>query len=132
MADNYTSLPGARRDTTAVTQYRAVLQAATAFRVGPITNANAERPIGILQNDPAATDEPCDVALFGVCYAEYGGTVAVGDALALDDNGRVITDVEVTDGSAVDLHHIGYALEAGAVSSVHLIVLHLPIRIGLE
>ena len=113
-------------------QYRAVQMDTTAFRVIAITNANAQRPIGIQQDDPNAANLPVLVAYDGVCRAQAGGTIAVGDTLALDNSGRVITDAEVADGTAVDLHHIAVALEAGALSSIITILLHTPIRIGLE
>lgn len=132
MESNYIGIPGLRRGATAVTQYRAVIQDTGAFRILPVTNANASRPMGILQNDPGATDEPADVAYVGVCKAEYGGTVAVGDALACNNSGQLITDVEVTDGTSVDLHHIAIALEAGSSGEMHYVLLHPADRIGLE
>ena len=54
----YFSIPGMQRGATAVTQYRGVIFDSTERRVLPVTNANASKPLGILQDDPAATDEP--------------------------------------------------------------------------
>ena len=132
MGDNYRSLVGARRGSSSVTQYRSVLLGSTAFQVDPVTNANASRPIGVLQNDPGATNEPADVAYDGICRAEYGGNVSVGNTLINNNNGQLIADVEVADGSAVDVHHVATALEAGGSGEVHYILLHTPVRIGLE
>ncbi len=115
-----------------VTQYRAVILYASANgQVQAVSNANASRPIGILQNDPA-DGEAADVAITGVCKAEYGGDVTRGQTLICDDSGRLIADTEVADGSAVDVHHLADAIESGAVGEIHLVVLHTPIRIGKE
>lgn len=129
----YFSIPGVTRAGSAVTQYRAVKLDSTERRITAITNANAEKPVGILQDDPGATGEPCDVAYFGTVKAECGAAVSFGDDLACDNSGRIITDVEVADGGAVDLHHIGVALEAGsAAGAVIDILLHSADRIGSE
>ena len=131
MGTNYLSIPGMRRGASAVTQYRGVVLDTTAYRVLPITNANAERPLGILQDDPAATNEPCDVAYMGVVRAEYGGTIAIGDRLAFNNNGQLIADAEVS-GGGTDLHHVADALEAGASGEIHWTLLHTPVLIGTE
>ena len=131
MSVDYRALSGIVASGTVV-QYRAVKLSTSADRtILALTNANAEDPIGILQNDPAS-GEAADVAIDGVCKAEYGGTVTRGDKLACNNDGDLITDVEVKDGSAVDLHHIAVALESGSDTEVHLVLLHTPVRIGLE
>ena len=111
MADNYREIPNMRRGASALVQYTAVRLGTTAFRVVPMSDANAQRPIGILQDDPESTDEPCAVAYDGVCLAQAGGIWAVGDALAVANDGQLIVDVEVADGGAIDLHHVATALE---------------------
>jgi hypothetical protein len=129
----YMSIPGVTRGATAVTQYRAVIWDSTERRILPVTNANASRPIGVLQDDPDATGAPADVAYFGVIKAEAGAAVTFGDTLALDNSGRVVTDAELTDGSASDLHHIGDALEAASGAGAIIdIMLHTADRIGSE
>ncbi len=129
----YFSIPGVTRAGSAVVQYRAVKLDSTERRITAITNANAEAPVGILQDDPGATGEPCDVAYFGTCKAMAGAAITFGDDLIVDNSGRVITDVEVADGGAVDVHHIGVALEAAsAAGAVIDILLHPKQRIGLE
>lgn len=129
----YLGIPGVIRGATAVTQYRAVIKDSTARQILPVTNANASKPLGILQDDPAATGEPCDVAYMGVCKAECGGVVTAWDDLALDNSGRVIQDDEVADGGAVDLHHVAVALDAGSgAGSIIDVLLHAPQRIGSE
>ena len=132
MPDNYLSIPNKRRGGTAVTQYRAVIVDTIAHRVLPMTNANASRPLGILQDDPAATDEPCDVAYFGYVRAEAGGTWAYGDGLICNNNGQLIADDEVADGGAVDVHHIAIAMEVAASGEIHDVLLGTPVRQGLE
>lgn len=129
----YMSIPGVTRAGTAVTQYRAVILDSTERRILPVTDANASKPLGILQDDPGATGEPCDVSYMGICKAEAGAAITFGDDLALDNSGRVITDVEVADGSAVDLHHVGVALEAASAAGAVIDILqHMPQRIGAE
>lgn len=130
---SFRSIPGMTADADlSADQYRAVRMTG-AFQVGLITNANAQRPIGILQDDPDASGKPALVAYDGVCRARVGtGGVTAGDGLSIENDGDLITDAEVTDGSAVDLHHIADALETGAVGDVVFVLLHTPIRIGKE
>jgi len=129
----YFSIPGMQRGATAVTQYRGVIFDSGERRVLPVTNANASKPLGILQDDPGATDEPCDVAYFGAVKAEAGAAITYGDDLGMDNSGRVITDVEVADGGAIDLHHVGVALEAASGAGAIIdVLLHPANRVGLE
>ena len=133
IVDHYLDIPGlvAGQDMSGK-QYRAVKMDTDDFEVTGITNANAEHPIGILQNDPTE-GRTALLAYTGVCRAEVGsGGVTFGDSLALANNGKVITDVEVADGSAVDLHHIGIALQDGVDTQVIQILLKPAQRIGLE
>jgi hypothetical protein len=113
-------------------QYRAVKWDSTERRIAAITNANAERPIGILQDDPDAANKPADVAAFGMCRAQLGGTVTFGDKLACNNSGQLVTDAEVTGGGAVDLHHIAEALEAGVSGDTVDVFLFNSDRIGAE
>jgi len=132
IVDNYLEIPGlAAGEDMSAKQYRGVKMHTTAFQVVGLTDANAEQPIGILQNDPTS-GEAATVAFCGVCKAECGGIIAVGASVAFNNSGDVISDVEVKDGTAVDLHHIGYALEAGVDTQVIKIILRPPVRIGLE
>lgn len=48
------------------------------------------------------------VAIFGVLLVEAGGTIAVGDAVTSDENGKA---VKVTDGATIN----GYAQDSGSV-----------------
>ena len=113
-------------------QYHAVRMDSTAFRVVVMTNANAQKPFGILQDDPNAANQPADVAYDGVCKAELGGTITVGADLAVNNDGELIADVEVADGGAIDLHHIAVALEAGVDGDIVKVLLHMANRVGLE
>ena len=93
-------------------QFKMVRMSAAENReVLKITNANTQRPLGVLQNDPD-DGEPANIATFGVCKAEAGGTITRGAKLACNNAGEVISDVEVTTGTAVDLHHFGVAIES--------------------
>ncbi len=133
IVDNYIDIPGlvSGQDMSGK-QFRAVQMDTDDFEVTGMTNANAEHPIGILQNDPTE-GQAALVAFAGVCRAEVGsGGVTFGDTLGLTNAGKVITDAEVTDGSAVDLHHIGIALQDGADTQIILILLKPAQRIGKE
>lgn len=48
------------------------------------------------------------VAIFGVLLVEVGGTIAVGDAVTSDENGKA---VKVTDGATIN----GYAQDSGSI-----------------
>lgn len=126
---DYIGLAGLKAAAT-LTQYRAC-KITAAHTVNSITNANAERPVGIVQNDPLV-DEGVDIACLGKCRAEYGGEVTAGDKLACNNSGQLITDAEVLDGSAVDLHHIAIALETGSSGEVHYVYAIAPQMIGKE
>jgi len=134
IVDNYLDIPGLIASTDlSGSQYRAVkMEGSTDFYVAAMTNANAEHPIGILQNDPDAEGQGATVAYCGVCRAEAGGNITVGNPLACDNNGKLIADVEVADGSAVDLHHIAIALEGGVDTQIISVLLKPAQRIGLE
>lgn len=97
-----------------------------------ISDANAQRPLGIVQNDPV-TGEAVEVGIYGhTVRAEYGGNVTAGDKLGCDNSGRLVTDVEVLDGTAVDLHHVAIALEDGAISEIHDVLALAPQIVGKE
>ncbi len=131
--DNYLDIPGLQASADlSGSQYRAVKMHSVAFQVAAMTNANTERPVGILQNDPDASGKGATVAVIGVCKAEYGGTVTVGDKLGCNNSGSLISDAEVTDGSATDLHHIAVALESGVNTQVCYVYVFPAERIGLE
>jgi len=132
LVDGYIDIPGlvAGEDMSAE-QYRGCKMDTTDFQILGLTDANAEKPIGILQNDPIS-GKPALVAMLGVCRAECGGNITIGDSLAFNNSGDVISDAEVADGSATDLHHIGIALEGGVDTQIIKILLFGPVRIGLE
>jgi len=115
----------------AASQYRGMVITED-FTVGVLTDANAQRPIGILQNDPDAAGEAADVAYDGICKARAGGAITYGQTLIFDNSGDLIADAEVVDGSAVDIHHVADALQDLATGQVGYVLLHTPIRIGKE
>ena len=135
MADSkggYQTLPGIKANADiSASLYRAVKLSSTAWEVAAMTNANAERPIGILQNDPDAQGKGAEVATLGVCKAEYGGTVAVADKLACDNSGKLITDAEVS-GGGTDLHHVALAIEAGVSGDIRPVYVFPAELIGTE
>lgn len=110
-------------------QYRAVKKDTDDFEITGITSITSEHPLGILQNDPLEGEEAI-VAYTGVCKAEAGGDISVGSPLALNDDGDVIADVEIANGGAKNLHHIGLALMAGENLQVIWILLKPAHRLG--
>ncbi len=112
-------------------QYRAVKVDTDDFEITGITDADNEYPLGILQNDPTE-GQTAIVAYMGVCRAEAGGGITMGDALALNNSGDVISDAEVADGTTVNLHHIGIALEDAVNLQILWILLKPAHLIGLE
>ena len=89
-----------------------------AFQVNVITNANAEVPMGILQNDPDTIAFGADVQMGGVSRAELGGTVTAGDPLSIDNSGRLILAAWETSVATGDLFIFAWALEDGVLSEV--------------
>lgn len=133
MSSDFRAIPGAlAAGNLASSQFLFMIKNTTDHQVTVVTDANASRPIGILQNDPAAAGDPAEVAYDGVCKVTYGDTITAGDTLASNDSGQAIPDVEVANGGAVDLHHLATALEAGSSGDVRLVLLHTPIRIGSQ
>ncbi len=127
---NYVDIPGIVASGTVV-QYRAVRISGDRTAVA-ISDANAPQlPIGILQNDPAS-GEACDIAHEGVARGVYGDTVTAGQSLACNNDGLLIPDAVVADGSAVDLYHVAKALEGGAVNEVHDVLVFPAQLIGKE
>lgn len=133
MDKDFFSIPGAiAGENLSSDQFRFVLMNATDYQVAGMTNANAERPIGILQNDPTVAGQAAEVAYSGACKVEYGGNVTPGDTLISDNDGKAIKDVEVTDGTAHDVHHMATALVTGVSGDVEIVLLHTPHLIGKE
>jgi hypothetical protein len=64
--------------------------------------------------------------------AIYGGSVTRGDKLACDNDGKLISDAEVLDGTAVDLHHLALALESGSSGDIRWVWVLGPQLIGKE
>ena len=115
-------------------QFRAVkMSAAASFEVSAITNANAEKPFGIQQNNPDTIGEAVEVALPGeICKAEYGDTVDEGEYLSCDNDGKLIPAPYETSPATADLYIFAMALEAGAVSEIHYVLLLTPVLASTE
>lgn len=87
---------------------------------GQVTLANAQTLpiIGILSQEAVANDIPTVfLGQLGTARAIYGGTVAAGDKLTADSNGKLITTT--TAGDQV----IAIALEAGVSGEYHQVLL---------
>jgi len=77
----------------------------------------AIKPIGVSQEDVAAGDYCQQVAVSGPARVIAGATIAVGDKLAADTDGKVrpITGYTLTDGTLY--YTVGTALEAASTGS---------------
>ena len=72
--------------------------------------------IGVQQDKPTALGQPSNVRISGVSKALAGGTIAIGDRLTSDANGKVIT---ATTGKQV----IGIALVAAVANDIFAMVI---------
>ena len=87
-------------------------------QVNVITNANAQVPMGILQNDPNASGQGATLRMLGVSRAELGGTVTANQPLSIDNSGRLISAPWESPIGTADLYVFAWALEGGAISEV--------------
>ena len=115
-------------------QYRCVRMSGSAsFEVSAITDANAQTPFGILQNDPSAAGEPAEVATPGmIAKAELGGTVNEGDLLGCNNSGDLIAAPAESPMGTADLYINALALEAGADTEVIKVLVLTPVKGSLE
>ena len=76
--ENYLTLPGAKAAENLSTSQFLCMQlisgGSSGFEVGEST-LTTQRIIGILQNNPSSSGQGAEVAYYGVCKAQYGGTV---------------------------------------------------------
>ncbi len=116
----------------AITQYRAAYITGE-HELTVVSNANAQRPLGIVQNDPS-TGQAVEVAMYGhTARAEYGGSVSAGDKLRSNNSGQLVQDDEVISVTrTVDVHHIAIALEDGSSGEIHDVLAIQPQIVGLE
>lgn len=103
---------------------RAASAAIAAFRVVRLTADNtvaqsaaaADAHLGVCsQPGGAAVNARCDLIVSGIAEAEAGGTIARGDLLTADAQGRVIT---ATAAAGVNVRVIGMALVSAVVGDV--------------
>ena len=132
---DYLSMPGAvASGDISTSQHRAVrLSGSNPFEVSAITNANAPQiPVGILQDEPDAAGKGADVAIDGVCKAEFGDTVTIGAVLGMDNSGRLIPAPFETSPATADLYCFAVALEAGTVGTKGKVRLISPVLASTE
>lgn len=94
------------------------------------TTAASDRPVGILQNDPSSS-QAAEVATPGMfARARYGGTVVVGNTLSTDANGALVAVAPDSTGLGAIRYLIALALEDGADSEIHdvLVIGPIPVR----
>jgi len=109
------------------------MSAAASFEVSAITDANAEKPFGIQQDDPDAAGQGVEVCVAGeICKAEYGDTIDEGEYLSCDNSGRLIPAPYETSPATADLYIFAMALEAGAVSEFHYVLVLTPVKASTE
>jgi hypothetical protein len=74
-------------------------------------NAAGERAYGVLQDKPEAADRACSVAVSGITKIKLGGTVASGDKVTTDNQGRAVAAVATN-------QMLGICEEGGAVGQI--------------
>lgn len=88
-------------------------------------NTVAQAAIGILQNAPkfssGAYAEEAEIAMVGVVKAIAGGTVAIGDFVGADTNGKI---VKYTPGTDTTKFIIGRCLVGGAANEILTIAIN--------
>ena len=77
--------------------------------------------VGVLQNKPQVTGQAATVAIRGVSKVIAGGTVAAGDAVKVDSEGRGVAATLPADASLV----VGVAFTGGAVGEVISVLLQV-------
>lgn len=70
---------------------------------------------GVLQNDPAASGREAVIATAGRVKVKLGGTVAAGDDVASDTNGKAVS---AATGDVI----LGKCVEGGAVNNIGSII----------
>lgn len=74
--------------------------------------------IGVSSDDgAAATDTSVDVHLYGIARVKLGGTVALGDLLTADAQGRAVVSAGATD------RVVGIAMQPGVVDDLGEVLL---------
>ena len=76
----------------------------------------ADKLIGVNDRIPfAGSGERGDICRIGICEVEYGGTVAAGDALTSDAQGRAVTAAPA---AGTNNRVIGFAEVAGVLGDI--------------
>lgn len=79
-----------------------------------VTTDGTNQTYGVLQNDPAS-GETATVCIGGICKAEAGEAIAIGDRIAAADDGQFITEATAVAGEPI----VGIArTAAGAAGEV--------------
>lgn len=121
---NFLTLPGAKAAENLSTSQFLAMQlisgASSGFEVGECT-LTTQKVIGILQNNPNSSGQGAEVAYYGVCKAQYGGTVALNDMLGVAIDGQLVT-VGDSSGASTGLWRVAIALEAGAADEIHYVL----------
>jgi hypothetical protein len=121
-----TIIPYAAAADLSAKQYHAVKDngsgAAAAFA------AATDAPIGILQNKPAAAGKSCSIAFDGVAKAILGGTVAKGDLVGPDADGKLVKKAWAVGLSGFVIGRAGAAGVSGDIIPVALLA--CPVRVS--
>ena len=80
------------------------------------------KPVGVLQNAPKAGFE-AEVTVSGITKVVAGGTIAVGDQIGSDGNGKAVT---LTAGTDTTKYVVGTALSAGVSGDVITVAISCP------
>jgi hypothetical protein len=103
-------------------QFLAVAQSSTQNFV-VVLGTSTTKFAGVLQNKPGA-NQAADVAIFGTTKVVAGSSIAAGDFLEKDANGRAITSASSAGSGA---YVIGQAKEAAATAGVIIAMQIIPL-----
>lgn len=89
-----------------------IVKPGTADRTLVQAAASTDALIGVMESVAPAAGERCDAVRVGVARLEYGGTVAAGDPITADANGR---GIKAAPAAGSNVRIVGFA-EVAAVS----------------
>ncbi len=115
-------------------QHRFVrMSASNPGEVSAISDGNTQIPVGVLMNDPNAAGQPAEVAgPFSTVKVECGGSIDEGEALSVDNDGKVIAAPFESAPGTADLYICATALQAGTDGTKVMILVQHPVACSTE
>lgn len=118
MPHRHEGLTQTLRATAAIAKFRIVKQAG----LETVTQASAasDKLFGVSREAAGAANDPIDIIVEGVAYVDYGGTIAVGDWLTADGDGKAVAAATTAASTGQVIGKAQIAGVTGDTGSVHL------------